>query len=616
MKYPGFVYNRETFLRYQDRGIVLRDPVTGESQVLNDWLEVEVDERMVAVRDRNQIREFLREQADQLSVEDNEEKQGLIGFLENWIVPNVGYDEEATAASEERAAADVEQVAIQIKSGKTIVRAGDEITSENLAQLNALRDVLLQRVGRGRQAVGIFIVISFLITSLWFFVHVHESEREKSWPDFVLLSLVLTGSLLISRFFVILGDLNANSLRQFGLQDPVDFYLLAPYALGAILIFLLVGLELSLFFTVMFSVFVALMTREMSIFVFALSGCLAAIASLTLKHHRDRSAIIQAGVTAGFVNIVIALALQLVTSEGGFQWQSFLLRSLAGIVGGLSAPMLTSLFLPALERMFRLTTDVRLLELSNLNSPILRRLALEAPGTYHHSITVGTLAEAGAEAIGANSLLIRVGAYYHDIGKLRHPEYYVENQLFSVNKHESLAPTMSSLILASHVKDGLAIAKEAGLGPRVSALIPQHHGTRLMTYFYQKAKDAAADKNIELSENDFRYPGPKPQSREAAILMLADQVEAAARTLQDPSPGQMRGLIDRLTQATIRDGQFDECHITMMELNQVARAFERVLTGMYHHRIEYPGFEFNKQGDGRRTSEQPRRKQPDGQRVQ
>jgi putative nucleotidyltransferase with HDIG domain len=230
-----------------------------------------------------------------------------------------------------------------------------------------------------------------------------------------------------------------------------------------------------------------------------------------------------------------------------------------------------------------------------LNSPILRRLALEAPGTYHHSIAVGTLSEAGAEAIGANTLLLRVGAYYHDIGKLKHAEYYVENQMFLANKHEALSPTMSSLILASHVKDGLAMAREIKLGPKVAELIPQHHGTRVMTYFYQKAKETAGEKNGEVSENEFRYPGPKPQSKEAAILMLADQVEAAARTLQDPTPGQIRGLIGRITQTTIQDGQLDECDITMKEVQVVSRAFERVLTGMYHHRIEYPGFDFNRQ---------------------
>jgi hypothetical protein len=252
-----------------------------------------------------------------------------------------------------------------------------------------------------------------------------------------------------------------------------------------------------------------------------------------------------------------------------------------------------------------LTTDVRLLELSNLNSPVLRRLALEAPGTYHHSIAVGILAEAGAEAIQANGLLARVGAYYHDIGKLKQPEYYVENQIFSANKHEDLSPAMSSLILASHVKNGLAFARELKLGPLVSSMIPQHHGTRLQTFFYQKAKELAGDKAGDVKPDDFRYPGPKPQTKEAAILMMADQVEAAARTLQDPNPSQVRSLIHRLSQSTIQDGQFDECDITLKEINMVEKAFERVLVGMHHQRIEYPGYNFNKKNGKNENSQSP-----------
>jgi putative nucleotidyltransferase with HDIG domain len=243
----------------------------------------------------------------------------------------------------------------------------------------------------------------------------------------------------------------------------------------------------------------------------------------------------------------------------------------------------------------------------------MRQLVMRAPGTYHHSIIVGTLAEAGAEAIGANSLLVRVGAYYHDIGKLKTPEYYIENQIYISNKHENLSPSMSSLILASHVKDGLALADEIKLVPEVRDLIPQHHGTRLMKYFYEKARDAADGKDRQVNENDFRYPGPRPQRKEAAILMLADQVEAAARTLQEPNPSQIRGLIRRLIQVNIQERQFDECDITMKDLDKILRAFERVITGMHHHRIEYPGFDFNKRVEEKQSFEKT---QTESQRIQ
>jgi cyclic-di-AMP phosphodiesterase PgpH len=581
MKAPGVVLNRATLLRFRDRGIALHNLVTGEMEELSDWL---------AIRDLAQAREILRQQEYELSLVTSDEKRELIDFLEQWVVPNTYFDEEATRRLEERALAQVDPVVLQVKQGRTIVRTGDEITEHSLSQLSALGELQLSDRWLDR-VLGVLIVVLFMYFVLWSYFRL-ELLKTKSRHDFALLVMVVLGSLLLGRLFIGLAETVAFSLRVPELQDPVHFYFFAPLALGSVLAMLLLGVNQAILCAVMTSVFTALLTGQVSIAVWSLTGSLMAI--YTLRQYRERSTLVRAGLWIGGVNLLVALAFQLSFTPQAFSWLVFLVRSGGAMVSGLLSVTLATLVLPSLETLFRLTTDIRLLELSNLNSPILRRLALEAPGTYHHSITVGTLAEAGAEAIGANALLIRVGAYYHDIGKLKHPEYYVENQIFSVNKHENLSPTMSSLILASHVKDGLAIADETKLGPKVASLIPQHHGTRVMTYFFQKAREASADKGVEVSEDDFRYPGPKPQSKEAAILMLADQVEAAARTLQEPTPGQIRSLINRITHATIQDGQFDECDITMKEVSQVAKAFERVLTGMYHHRIEYPGFSFNK----------------------
>jgi hypothetical protein len=592
MRSPGVVLNRSELLRFQDRGVILHNLVTGQRELLSDWM---------AMRDLGQARDLLRQQEYELTRVTAEEKKELLEFLERWVVPNAYFDEEATREAERRALAEVDPVLIQVKQGRTLVRAGDEITEQTLSQLEALRQLNLGRRWVD-QSIGVLLVALLLYFVLWSYLRQHL-VAEKSPSDFALLILVMIGSLVIGRVFVALAEMMSDSLRVPQLQDPVHFYLLAPLALGPVLVTLLLGVNLTVLFTLAFSAFAGLMTGELSLAVYALSGGL--IAAFALRQYRERSTLVKAGLWIGCTNLLVALAFQFL-SEARFDGLLLLVRSVAAMVSGLLSVTLASSLLPPLESLFGLTTDIRLLELSNLNSPILRRLALEAPGTYHHSITVGTLAEAGAEAIGANALLIRVGAYYHDIGKLKHPEYYVENQIFSANKHEGLSPTMSSLILASHVKDGLALAEEVKLGPKVAALIPQHHGTRVMTFFYQKAKEMAAEKNLEVSENDFRYPGPKPQGKEAAILMLADQVEAASRTLQDPNPGQIRGLINRIIQATIQDGQFDECDITMKEIGQVGRAFERVLTGMYHHRIEYPGFEFNKQQLERRPTQTQR----------
>ena len=591
MKPPGVVLSRDALLRYQNRGLILRDSVTKEDEPLNDWM---------ALRDLSQARDLLRQNQYQLTAVSGEEKKQIITFLDGWIVPNVRYNEIASMELEQYVVQQVDPVLLQIKKGRTLVRAGDEVEARERVLLEQLMTLQQPRRLLG-EFVGIFLIVSFFLFTIWQYFLVYQSEQKKKRNRYLLVALILCGTLLVTKVIIAMGDVIVGSLRIEELQDPSNFYFLAPLALGAILTVLLVGAQVAILYSLSFAVFVGLLTGETVMFVYSLTGSLAAI--YLLDQYRERAAIIKGGVFVSAVNILVVLALQLYSSDTGFQWVPFAARAVCGLLSGLFAAMLSSLFLPILESVFGITTDIKLLELSSLNAPILRRLAVEAPGTYHHSIIVGTLAEAGAEAIGANSLLVRVGAFYHDIGKLKTPEYYIENQIYISNKHENLSPSMSSLILASHVKDGLALADEIKLVPEVRDLIPQHHGTRLMKYFYEKARDAAEGKDRKVNEDDFRYPGPRPQRKEAAILMLADQVEAAARTLQDPNPSQIRGLIRRLIQVNIQERQFDECDITMKDLDKILRAFERVITGMHHHRIEYPGFDFNKRVEEKQAFE-------------
>ena len=601
MKLPGVVLSRDALLRHQNRGLVLRDSVTKEDELLNDWM---------ALRDLSQARDLLRQNQYQLTAVSGEEKKQIITFLEDWIVPNVSYNESASMELEQLVMQEVDPVLIRIKKGRTLVRAGDEVEARERVLLEQLMTLQQPRRRLG-EFVGVFLIVSFFLFTIWQYFLVYQSGQKKKRNRYLLVALVLCGTLLVTKIFIAMADVIVGSLRIEELQDPLNFYFLAPLALGTILTVLLVGAQVAILYSLSFAVFVGLLTGQTVMVVYSLTGSLAAI--YLLDQYRERAAIIKGGVFVGAVNIVVVLALQLYSSETGFQAVPFAARALCGLLSGLFAAMLSSLFLPILESVFGITTDIKLLELSSLNAPILRRLAVEAPGTYHHSIIVGTLAEAGAEAIGANSLLVRVGAYYHDIGKLMTPEYYIENQIYISNKHENLSPSMSSLILASHVKDGLALADEIKLVPEVRDLIPQHHGTRMMKYFYEKARDAADGKDRQVNENDFRYPGPRPQRKEAAILMLADQVEAAARTLQDPNPSQIRGLIRRLIQVNIQERQFDECDITMKDLDKILRAFERVITGMHHHRIEYPGFNFNKRVEEKQSFEKT---QTESQRIQ
>jgi putative nucleotidyltransferase with HDIG domain len=247
--------------------------------------------------------------------------------------------------------------------------------------------------------------------------------------------------------------------------------------------------------------------------------------------------------------------------------------------------------LPILEYTFKVTTDISLLELLDMEQPLMKNLMITAPGTYHHSIIVGNLVESAAEAVGVNPLLARVSSYYHDIGKVKMPEYFVENQSNSMSKHEKLAPHMSSIIISSHVKEGVELAKQHKLPQPIIDIIEQHHGTSLMTFFYQKAKGQRDES--EPSEEEYKYPGPKPQTRVAALVMMADAVEAASKVLNDPTPARIAALVDKIINHIFLEGQLDECELTLKDISEIKKHFSYILTGILHKRIDYPGFNFN-----------------------
>jgi rRNA maturation RNase YbeY len=246
-----------------------------------------------------------------------------------------------------------------------------------------------------------------------------------------------------------------------------------------------------------------------------------------------------------------------------------------------------------LETAFSLTTGIKLVELANTNLPLLRRLAFEAPGTFQHSLMVANLSKAGCEEIGADSVLAYTGALYHDVGKIYRPEYFIENQRPGENRHDRLQPSLSALILIAHVKDGLELAAEHHLPEPLLDAIAEHHGTRLITYFYSRAKEQHDPHTGELQEEKFRYPGPRPRSKAMGVLMLADAVEAACRSLEDPSSAKLRTVIQAITNDCLRDGQLDETDLTLGDLARIGEAFQRVLSHIHHRRVDYPGFDFN-----------------------
>jgi putative nucleotidyltransferase with HDIG domain len=259
------------------------------------------------------------------------------------------------------------------------------------------------------------------------------------------------------------------------------------------------------------------------------------------------------------------------------------------LVSGLFSLLFLLAFSPIAEMLFGYTSRFRLMELMNLEQPLLQDLMVNAPGTYHHSLIVSNMVEAGARAIGASPLLAKVAGLYHDIGKLKNPQYFIENQFARENKHDKLTPSMSSLILISHVKKGVELAKAHNIGQEIIDIIVQHHGTSLIAYFYNKAHDMSEGKGEVPREEDYRYPGPKPQTKEAGLILLADAIEASARTLVDPTPARIRGHIEKMIRKIFQDGELDESELTLKDLHLAADTFHRILTGIFHHRIEYPG---------------------------
>jgi len=410
---------------------------------------------------------------------------------------------------------------------------------------------------------------------LFFYVYQYQRSLFQHEPYFILLGLLMVTTMVFSKGFV------AINLGNWPESATVVGYL-APVAAGAMLIAILLDTKLAVFSVFILAIFTGIITgQQLQFAVVAMAGGLAGVYSVSRLSQRTDLAKSSLYIILANTSTIAAMGfLQTVSLTG------ITLGMVMGIINGVLSAILTIGSLPFLETAFGITTSVRLLELSNPNQPLLKRMLLEAPGTYHHSVMVGNLAESAADAVGADSLLARVGAYYHDIGKVKRPYFFIENQFTAENPHDKLTPTLSTLIITSHVKDGLEMARTQRLPKVICDMIEQHHGTSLISFFYHKALDN--DRTESVVEGDFRYETRKPQSKEAAIVMLADSVEAAVRSLQKPTPGRMEGLVRRIIKDKLDDGQLEASDLTFRELDFIAQAFVRVLSGIFHSRIEYP----------------------------
>lgn len=496
----------------------------------------------------------------------------IINRLEANYTYNRLYSAEDTDSARRRARDDVEE--IKILKGAKIIDKGETVTDEQLSQLYAL-GMLLTSVSYGYY-LGLAGILLCVFGAWAYYLYKFRPQVFNQTSRLWLVGIIILITLWAAKLF---GGM---------LLDAGSPYLV-PVSMAALLLTIIFDVNMALFFGCSLSLIIAIMAgNEMNAMVVALIGSIVGAYSVTQVN--QRSDLTRAGLLVAGANAVVILGLVL-TGDGLALTQSSLQRTLVDLAMGIGGGILASVFaiglLPFFEISFGITTSVRLLELANPNQKPLKRLLLEAPGTYHHSILVGNLAEAAAEVVGADPVLARVGSYYHDIGKLTRPYFFIENQFQGNNPHDKIPPSLSSMILIAHVRGGVELANQYKLPPVIKDIIQQHHGNTLISFFYHRA---SAERGIKdhLLEDKFRYDGPKPQFKEAGIIMLADSVEAAVRSLSQPNQFRIKTMIAKIVQEKLADGQLDQCDLTLKDLNMISEAFERVMTGIYHKRIAYP----------------------------
>lgn len=508
------------------------------------------------------------------------------------LMPNLTLNRDATGERRHAARVAVAPTLFQLKRGEMIVRSGERISEDQARRLDQINS---ERSGIALLAtlLGTFCLVMVVCYFPYRFARKNVRKFSPGNKDLVLLALVTLFHFGMLRVGLAFSTAMGGALQSIGSSN---YYYLLPFAFAPMLVRIILNSEVALVYCAVCAPLAGIMfDGNLHVVVYSLMGGI--VGAHGVRHCKDRGVIYNAGIKVSVVNIALALSFQ-IPGDDFFSVQTMYCVMYALVGGVLNATLVTGL-IPLVESLFQYSTDMKLLEFTNLNSPLLHNLMVRAPGTYHHSVLVGNLVEAAAEAIHANPLLAKVAAYYHDIGKVNKPLYFIENVRGGENKHDKLSPSMSALILISHVKDGAELAKEYRLGSSIIDIIRQSHGTSLISFFYQKAKTISPEPGV-VKEQDFRYPGPKPQTRETGLVLLADAVEAASRTLAEPTPARIQGLVQKIINNIFIDGQLDECELTLKNLHEIAKSFNLVLNGIYHHRIDYPEPAFKEKGGGGR----------------
>jgi hypothetical protein len=500
--------------------------------------------------------------------------EGISQFINSKLTANLFYNEQETTSRKQKARKATTPVykKITIAKNEIIIAKNQRVTKDHIAYLQELLSKFDEKQRRNNRffftfGMGVLSIFFVILGAIYFVLFRKKFISETK-------NLILIG--LLSVFIILISKLITLSFAS--------SYII-PLASISMCLAILIDYEIASMLTIILSLFIGIMTgNKLPMTIVSMVGGLVGV--YAVRQARRRSQILSAGLLVGVANFLCIAAIGLLQN---LNYNVFLKDGLWGVGNGILSSFIVMGVLPILEYSFKITTNISLLELSDLNHPLLKEMVLSAPGTYHHSLIVGNLAEAAADAIGANSLLARVASYYHDIGKVKNAEYFAENKIESKDKHTKLQPKMSNLIITNHVKEGQELAKKYKLSPPILDIIQQHHGTSLTFYFYQRALEEEDESKVK--EEEFRYPGPKPQTKEAAIVLLADSVEAASRTIAEPTAAKIEKMVHRIINNKFIDGQLDECDLTLKDLHKIAESFTRILVGIYHSRIHYPGQE-------------------------
>ena len=480
-----------------------------------------------------------------------------------------------------------DNLAERLKRNPVLLHAGEMVTAEKLPLIERVRQYQLS-ARQPKRLIGLLALVGIMFFALYKSAVTSQSSRLGPRTAFWVASSALMFQTLLARVGMFGASVLSARPETGGLGGFFELQFAVPFAACALALSLLIGSQVALVAALMSALLVGFISpHDLAISAFALAGSVVAIYSV--QRYRTRNAVMVAAAAVAGVNAVMGAAASLIANND-WNWKSVLGGVVLGIAGAALTAGVASFAIPIYESAFDILTDLKLLELSNADNPLLRQLAIRTPGTSYHSFMVGVLAEEAAKAIGANALLARTACLYHDIGKLAAPNMYIENQKGGPNPHDKVSPLDSVRVITGHVRRGIEMATEADLPPQIIDFIPQHHGTRVLAYFYHKAKAQAEARGGHVNMDDFRYPGPKPQSKEAVILMLGDGAEASVRSLEEHTPENIRAIVKKIVDSVVADGQLDESTVTMRELTTIRESLINTLINIYHQRISYPGF--------------------------